>query len=460
MGQSGITLLPDRDYYLKDDPKLAEARSQYLAYLQTIFTLIKRADPAGDAKAVVALETEVAKAQWPAADLRDPVKRYNKYTLARLAEEMPGFDWSAWATAQGFANVQDVIVGQPSFFKVYASLADTTPLATWKAWLTAHLVSEEAEFLSKPFADAHFEFFDRTLRGQQAMRPRPERAVQLVNTSLGEAVGRIYVDKYFPAEAKVRMQQMVANLLEAYRQSISTVDWMTPETRTRALDKLSKFMPQIGYPDTWRSYDGARDQGGRPGRQRDAGRQVRTNLPPRQAGEAGRSRRVGDDAADGQRVLLAGAEQDRLPGSHPAAAVLPVRRRRCGELRRDRCGDRPRDRSRLRRLRAAVRRDGHAPRLVAAARRSGVPQACADAGGTVQSVHAAARPARERTADAGRKHRRPRRAGHRLQGLQGVARRHGRRRPSTASAAISASSSASPRSGARRCATSRCACRS
>ena len=99
MGQSGITLLPDRDYYLKDDPKLAEARSQYLAYLQTIFTLIKRADPAGDAKAVVALETEVAKAQWPAADLRDPVKRYNKYTLARLGEEMPGFDWPAWATA-------------------------------------------------------------------------------------------------------------------------------------------------------------------------------------------------------------------------------------------------------------------------------------------------------------------------------------------------------------------------
>ena len=184
------------------------------------------------------------------------MKRYNKYTLARLAEEMPGFDWSTWAASQGFANVQDVIVGQPSFFKVYASLADTTPLATWKAWLTAHLVSEEAEFLSKPFADAQFEFFSRTLRGQQAMRPRPERAVQLVNTSLGEAVGRIYVGKYFPAEAKVRMQQMVANLLEAYRQSITTVDWMTPETRTRALDKLSRFMPQIGYPDTWRSYDG------------------------------------------------------------------------------------------------------------------------------------------------------------------------------------------------------------
>jgi predicted metalloendopeptidase len=169
---------------------------------------------------------------------------------------MPGFDWNAWAAAQNLASIPEVIVGQPSFFKAYASLADTVPLATWKAWLTAQLVSDLAPYLSKTFVDARFDFFDRTMRGQQAMRPRAERAVTLVNTSLGEAVGKIYVDKYFPPQAKVRMQQMVTNLLEAYRQSISTVEWMTPETRTRALDKLSKFLPQIGYPDTWRSYSG------------------------------------------------------------------------------------------------------------------------------------------------------------------------------------------------------------
>jgi putative endopeptidase len=256
MGQSGITLLPDRDYYLKDDPKLADVRTKYVAYLEKIYTLLGRPDPAGDAKAVMALETEVAKAQWPAADLRDPVKRYNKFTLQKLAAEMPGFDWNAWAAAQNLASIPEVIVGQPSFFKAYASLADTVPLATWKAWLTAQLVSDLAPYLSKPFVDARFDFFDRTMRGQQAMRPRAERAVTLVNTSLGEAVGKIYVDKYFPPQAKVRMQQMVTNLLEAYRQSISTVEWMTPETRTRALDKLSKFLPQIGYPDTWRSYSG------------------------------------------------------------------------------------------------------------------------------------------------------------------------------------------------------------
>jgi putative endopeptidase len=256
MGQGGITLLPDRDYYLKDDPKLAETRTQYQAYLQKIFSLVDRSNPAADAKAVLALEVEVAKVQWPAAELRDAVKRYNKYTLATLSGEMPGFDWAAWAKAQNFAGVQDVIVGQPSFFKGYAALVGTTPLATWKAWLAAQLLSKEGEYLSKPFVDAHFEFFDRALRGQQVMRTREERGVQLVNTSLGEAVGSVYVQRFFPAEAKARMQGMVSNLLEAYRQAINTVEWMTPQTRQQALDKLSKFMPQIGYPDKWRSYQG------------------------------------------------------------------------------------------------------------------------------------------------------------------------------------------------------------
>jgi predicted metalloendopeptidase len=255
MGQSNITLMPDRDYYLKDDPKLAETRTKYQAYLEKVFSLVDRANPAADAKAVLALETGVARVQWPVAELRDAVKNYNPYTLARLRTEMPGFDWAGWASAQGLSNVTEINVHQPSFFKGYATLVEATPLAAWKAWLVAVLLSKEGPYLGKPFVDAHFDFFDRTLRGQQALRSRAERGVQLVNTSLGEAVGSVYVRRYFPAEAKTRMQRMVANLLEAYRQAIGSVDWMTPETRQRALDKLSKFMPQIGYPDTWRSYD-------------------------------------------------------------------------------------------------------------------------------------------------------------------------------------------------------------
>jgi putative endopeptidase len=255
-GQSGITLLPDRDYYLANDPKLVETRAKYVAYLEKIFTLVGHPSAAGEAKAVLALETAIAKVQWPAAELRDAVKSYNKYTFASLPKEMPGFDWAVWATATGFEKPVDVIVAQPSFAKGFAALVSATPIATWKAWLVAQVVSARAPYLSASFATPRFEFFDGTLRGQQVVRTRQERGVTLVNMSMGEAVGSLYVKKYFPPEAKARMQRMVTNLLEAYRQSISAVDWMTPETKKAALDKLSKFMPQIGYPDVFRSYTG------------------------------------------------------------------------------------------------------------------------------------------------------------------------------------------------------------
>ena len=257
MGQSGITLLPDRDYYLKDDPQARGGEAQYLAYLQTIFTLIKRADPAGDAKAVVALETERREDAVARADLRDPVKRYNKCTLARLAEEMPGFDWSDLGRVARLRERPGrdrrpavLLQGLRGAGRHHAS-GDVEGVAHGAPRVRGSGVPEQA-------------FRRRAVRVLQSHPARPaghaaaprSAAVQLVNASLGEALGRIYVGKYFPAEAKVRMQQMVANLLEAYRQSITTVDWMTPETRKRALDKLSKFMPKIGYPDTWRSYDG------------------------------------------------------------------------------------------------------------------------------------------------------------------------------------------------------------
>jgi putative endopeptidase len=254
--QGGVTLLPDRDYYLKDDPKMADARAKYLAYLQAVFTLAGRPNGAADAQAVLALETDLAKVQWTPVESRDAVKSYNKFTIAALGQDMPGFDWAAWIKARGADRATAVIVRQPSFFKGFATLASSTPLSTWRAWLAAHLISAEAEYLSPPFENAHFELFDRILRGQQTPRPRWERGVLLVNASLGEAVGRLYVDQYFPPDAKARMERMVANILEAYRQAISGVDWMTPATRTAALDKLAKFMPQIGYPDTWRSYQG------------------------------------------------------------------------------------------------------------------------------------------------------------------------------------------------------------
>jgi len=254
--EQGGTGLPDRDYYLKDDPKFAEVRTKYEAFLTQLFTLAGRPNAARDAKAVLALETELAKIQWTKTETRDAVKTYNKFALADLPKEMPGFDWMAWAKPQGIDRSPNVIVSEPSFFKSFAAMVPSTPIESWRAWLAAQSLRSAAPFLSKPFVDANFDFFGRTLSGQPAQRERWKRGVSLVNGNIGFAVGRLYTEKHFPAASKTRMQKMVGNLLEAYRESITSLDWMTPATRTQALEKLSKFTTKIGYPDKWRDYSG------------------------------------------------------------------------------------------------------------------------------------------------------------------------------------------------------------
>jgi putative endopeptidase len=252
----GGTALPDRDYYLKDDAKFADVRTKYVEYLTKVFTLAGRPNAAADAKAVMALETELAKVQWTQVESRDAVKTYNKYPVHKVVAEMPGFDWAAWAKPQGIDRTSDWVIGQPSFFKAFAELVPKTPIDTWKAWVAAQVISMHAPFLGAEFADARFEFFNKTLSGQQQQRPRWKRGVQLVNGSMGEALGQLYVAKHFPAASKARMETMIANLIEAYRQSITSLEWMTPATRTEALEKLSKFSPKIGYPPKWKSYAG------------------------------------------------------------------------------------------------------------------------------------------------------------------------------------------------------------
>ena len=250
----GGTALPDRDYYLKDDPKFAEIRSKYQQYLETVFTLAKRPRAADDAKAVLALETELAKIQWTQVESRDAVKTYNKYPVSKVIAEFPGFDWAAWAKPQGLDRASSWVISQPSFFKGFAAMVPATPLETWKAWLAAQVITMSAPYLSQPFVDARFEFFGKTLSGQQEQRPRWKRGVQLVNGSMGEALGKLYVEKHFPAASKARMEKMIANLIEAYRQSITELDWMTADTKKEALAKLAKFSPKIAYPPKWRDY--------------------------------------------------------------------------------------------------------------------------------------------------------------------------------------------------------------
>jgi predicted metalloendopeptidase len=255
MSQGG-TNLPDRDYYLVEDAHFSDIRAKYQQLLEKLFTLTGRPSAAADAAAVVAFETSLAKAQWTRVENRDPLKTYNKFAFADLAKDMPGFNWSAWARPQGLDRATNVVVNQPSFLKAFAALVPTTPLPTLKAWLAAQYLIRSAPYLSSPFVDASFEFFGKTLTGQPTLRDRWKRGVTMVNSTMGMAVGKLYVEKTFPPAAKARMQKMVANLIEAYRDSISSLDWMTADTKKQALDKLEKFTPKIGYPDKWRDYTG------------------------------------------------------------------------------------------------------------------------------------------------------------------------------------------------------------
>jgi putative endopeptidase len=255
IGQSGLGL-PDRDYYLKDDDaKLKEARVKYQAHIEHMLGMAGDKNAAESAKAIVALETELAKVQWTKVENRNPVKRYNKMELAKLDALVPGFDWKAALSAAGVdGKIDYVIVSQPSYLAGFAKVLKDMPLATWQTYFKWHLLSSRAEFLPKAYADADFAFFSTVLRGVPEQEPRWKRGVRLAEGSLGEALGKLYVEKHFPPAYKARMETLVANLLAAYRQSIDTLDWMGPETRKEAQKKLATFNPKIGYPNKWRDY--------------------------------------------------------------------------------------------------------------------------------------------------------------------------------------------------------------
>jgi putative endopeptidase len=252
----GGTLLPDRELYLNDDARSLEIRRKYEAYLAHLFTLIGRAAPATDATAVLALEIELARAQWPPADSRDPDKTYNRFTLAQLSAEMSGFDWQAWARPQGIHRVRHVVVAQPSFFKRFATLVAETPLSTWKAWLASRHVTAMAPYLSEPFANVRFEFFGYILTGQEIPRTRWKRGVSLVNGYLGDAVGKLYVERHFPPATKARAEKLVATMIEAFRRAIDDAGWMKDETKREARSKLSRLETKVGHPSVWRTYRG------------------------------------------------------------------------------------------------------------------------------------------------------------------------------------------------------------
>jgi len=255
LSQGGLGL-PDRDYYL--EASFAAQKAKYQAYVTQMLTLVHWPNAAAEAKAIVDMETKIARVSWTRAEERDPAKIYNPMTPAELAHAAPGFDWNAYLAAADLGSAQRLIVQENSAFPKIAQVFADTPVHTLQAWEAFTVTDAAAPVLSQPFVDAHFEFRSKTLSGQPQQKPRWKRAVNMISGQVGEAVGRLYVAQYFPPEAKAKMEQLVENVRQALAARIRRVTWMSDATKAKALDKLARLGVKIGYPDRWRDYSALR----------------------------------------------------------------------------------------------------------------------------------------------------------------------------------------------------------
>jgi putative endopeptidase len=254
IGQGGLGL-PDRDYYLvNDNPRFVEARTQYKTHIAAMLKLAGFDDVEARAQRIYDLEVEIAKVHWTQTESRQIDKLYNPMTLSELDAKMPGFDWAGFIRTAGLGGQAKVIATQPSALTGIAKLLNDVPLETWKDYLALRTVKDAAPLLGKAFVDEDFAFEGKTLSGTPALKERWKRGVDMVNSGLGEAVGQIYVARYFPPAAKAKADALVKNLIAAMDGRLSRLEWMSPETRTKARAKLAAFTPKIGYPDKWRDY--------------------------------------------------------------------------------------------------------------------------------------------------------------------------------------------------------------
>jgi putative endopeptidase len=252
----GGTLLPTRDHYLSDQAQFIQLRKKYVAYLATILGLSGERDPQSLARGVLALETQLARCQLSPTESRAAARVPRGLTMRELSTKMPGFDWLAWARPQGIDKAAAVALLQPSFFEQFASLVPALPLEHWKAWLSMRYITAMAPYLSKPFVDARFDFFGRELTAQAAPRARWKVAVALVNSMLGDALGRLYVEKHLDPRSRSRVDSLVDTMLKAYRQAIEQTTWLSSASRAESIAKISRITARVGYPDRWRDYSG------------------------------------------------------------------------------------------------------------------------------------------------------------------------------------------------------------
>jgi putative endopeptidase len=246
--------LPDRDYYLKDDPEMKALREKYVAYIAQMLTLGGVADAKAKAREIMEFETAASKVQWPIEKRRDMDAIYNPRTKAELISFAPGFPWQEFLEVQQLGTREDLVIGELGAIHDLAELFERTSVATLQAFLTFHYLNSHAPYLPKRFDQARFAFYGTSMRGQPQQRERWKRAVDAVDDALGEAVGKAYVMRYFPPESKVKMQQMVRDLEAALGERIDALEWMSPQTKARAHEKLAAFTAKIGYPDKWKDY--------------------------------------------------------------------------------------------------------------------------------------------------------------------------------------------------------------
>lgn len=251
--QSGIGL-PDESYYREE--QFAPIRDAYVAHIATVLGLAGLDDAQGRAERVMDLETRIASHHWDRVACRDTQKTYNLMGVDDIQKLTPSYDWRAWAAAGQVPEpvIAEVVVSQPSFLEGVQTLLTDDELPAWLDWLRWQVVSSASPYLSEAFVNANFEFYGRTLSGTDEIRPRWKRGVSFVESAMGEAVGKIYVATEYPQAARDRMGELIANLIEAYRASITSLSWMSDETKERALDKLDRFTPKIGHPATFKDY--------------------------------------------------------------------------------------------------------------------------------------------------------------------------------------------------------------
>jgi len=251
--QGGLSL-PEKAYYL--EPQHQDKRDAFVAHVERLMTLagVDAAEAKAQAQLVLAFETRLAKASLAPVELRDPANQYHFVSVEEADKATPNFSWSKLLAAQGINDVKGFSLSQPKFFAEMDKMLTTVPVADWQAYLRYHTVADSAVYLSDALSDERFDFYGKTMRGQQEQKPRWKRVLDTINGSMGESLGQVYVQQVFPESSKVQMQQLVTNLREALKARLEKLDWMSDDTKAKAIAKWNTFDPKIGYPDKWRDY--------------------------------------------------------------------------------------------------------------------------------------------------------------------------------------------------------------